>query len=99
MNQEPGMSISLPPGTTKAKIYKIGSNGLTLAGVLNAISSSGNEGQTVFIELEDLKARAAKLYPNSPYLQAEWIRAVGVVRAQRGWVLDRGTPRPSWRAA
>lgn len=37
----------------------------------------------------DLQARAAKNYPDSPYLQAEWIRAVGVVRGTKnGWVMD-----------
>lgn len=38
---------------------------------------------------EDLQARAAKNYPDNPYLQAEYIRAVGVVRATKGgWVMD-----------
>jgi hypothetical protein len=36
-----------------------------------------------------LEARAARNYPDSPYLQREWIRAVGVVRSTRGgWVMD-----------
>jgi len=37
-------------------------------------------------ELADV---AARLYPQSQYLQAEWQRAVRVVRASpRGWLLD-----------
>ena len=33
---------------------------------------------------------AAKLYPDAPCLQAEWRRAVSVVRAtSRGWLLDQ----------
>ncbi len=36
-----------------------------------------------------LQERAARNYPDNPYLQAEYIRAVGVVRATRnGWVAD-----------
>ncbi len=36
-----------------------------------------------------LQARAYLLYPNNPYLQDEWIRAVGVVRSTKGgWVMD-----------
>lgn len=38
---------------------------------------------------ETLPARAARLYPDSPYLQAEWLRAVRLVRStSRGWLLD-----------
>ena len=34
--------------------------------------------------------RAERLYPENPYLQAEWRRAVSVVRAtSRGWLLDQ----------
>ena len=37
----------------------------------------------------DLQGRAAKNYPDNPYLQAEWIRAVAVVRGTKnGWVMD-----------
>ena len=33
---------------------------------------------------------AAKLYPDDPYLQAEWLRAIRVVRTtSRGWLLDQ----------
>ena len=36
-----------------------------------------------------LQQRAARAYPDSPALQAEWLRAVRVVRAsRRGWLLD-----------
>lgn len=36
-----------------------------------------------------LQARAARNYPDDPYLQAEWMRAVGVVRSTKnGWVAD-----------
>lgn len=36
-----------------------------------------------------LAARAARNYPDNPYLQAEYIRAVGVVRSTAGgWVMD-----------
>lgn len=38
----------------------------------------------------DTSGRAALLYPDSAYLQAEWQRAVAVVRAtSRGWLLDK----------
>lgn len=37
----------------------------------------------------DLAAHAARLYPDSPFLQAEWMRAVQTVRTTtRGWLLD-----------
>jgi len=38
----------------------------------------------------DTAGRAALLYPDSTYLQAEWQRAVAVVRATSGgWLLDK----------
>ncbi len=41
-----------------------------------------------------LAARAARNYPDDPYLQREWIRAVGVVRrSARGWLLDNPARR------
>ncbi len=44
---------------------------------------------------EDLQARAERNYPDNPRLQAEWIRAVGVVRETTGgWVMDL-SPLPS----
>lgn len=44
--------------------------------------------------VEDLQARAARNYPDNAYLQAEYIRAVGVVRGTKnGWVADV-TPLP-----
>lgn len=40
-------------------------------------------------ECEGLLERAARLYPESPYLQQEWLRAVLTVRMTvRGWLLD-----------
>jgi hypothetical protein len=34
-------------------------------------------------------ALAARLYPESPYLQSEWLRAIEVVRgSRRGWLLE-----------
>lgn len=34
--------------------------------------------------------RAARLWPDSPTNQREWLRAVGVVRrTRRGWLLDQ----------
>lgn len=45
-------------------------------------------------ETTALAERAARNYPDDPYLQREWIRAVGVVRrTSRGWLLDRRAPR------
>lgn len=36
-----------------------------------------------------MQARAAALYPDNQYLQAEWLRAVKLVRSTRsGWLLD-----------
>ena len=43
---------------------------------------------------DDLQARAARLYPNSEYLQQEWIRSVRELRAGRGWLMDAGTRAP-----
>lgn len=41
-----------------------------------------------------LSAQARRLYPESEYLQAEWLRAVAVVRSTtNGWRLDRSVPR------
>jgi hypothetical protein len=39
---------------------------------------------------DPLALRAARLWPDSPALQAEWLRAVEVVRStSKGWLLDR----------
>ena len=39
---------------------------------------------------DGLQELAARLYPESAYLQAEWVRAVGGVRqSSRGWLLDK----------
>ena len=41
-----------------------------------------------------LAERAARNYPDDPYLQREWMRAIGVVRrTTRGWLLDRRAAR------
>lgn len=41
-----------------------------------------------------LEHRATLLWPQSPYLQAEWLRAVGVLRqGRRGWVMDQPLKR------
>lgn len=41
-----------------------------------------------------LAAMAARLYPDSQYLQREWLRAVALVRSTaRGWILDRKVVR------
>jgi hypothetical protein len=38
--------------------------------------------------------RAARLFPESEYLQREWRRAVAVVRkTRRGYLLDRPVPK------
>lgn len=43
---------------------------------------------------DGLEQIAARLYPDSTYLQAEWVRAVRVVRGtSRGWLLDRPVPK------
>lgn len=43
---------------------------------------------------DGLEVIAARHYPDSAYLQREWIRAVQVVRASsRGWLLDRPAPK------
>lgn len=37
-----------------------------------------------------LPALAERLWPEAPALQAEWLRAIAVVRATtRGWLLDK----------
>lgn len=39
---------------------------------------------------EPLQARAERLWPDDPYLQAEWMRKVHMVRAtKRGWLAER----------
>lgn len=49
---------------------------------------------------DGLAARAARLYPDSHYLQEEWRRAVAVVRStSRGWLLDRPAVRQERRHA
>jgi hypothetical protein len=49
---------------------------------------------------DDLAPIAARLYPDSPALQAEWMRAVGVVRrTARGWLLDRPAQKQGQRHA
>lgn len=46
-----------------------------------------------------LAARSARLWPDSPYLQAEWLRAVKTVRATtRGWLLERPVRKEAGRA-
>jgi ketosteroid isomerase-like protein len=43
---------------------------------------------------------AERLYPHSDYLQAEWRRAVSVVRSTaRGWLLDQPAQRQRGRHA
>lgn len=43
---------------------------------------------------DPLLARAQRNYPDSDYLQREWLRAVGVVRRTgRGWLLDKPLQR------
>jgi hypothetical protein len=43
---------------------------------------------------DPLLARAQQNYPDSEYLQREWLRAVSVVRkTSQGWVADRLVPR------
>jgi len=45
---------------------------------------------------EDLAPRAESLFPHSPHLQAEWVRAVLLVRrTSRGWLLDKRAARLS----
>ena len=40
-------------------------------------------------EAEALRQQAERLYPRNAALQAEWIKAIGVVRSTtRGWVYD-----------
>lgn len=43
---------------------------------------------------DPLLERARRNYPDSEYLQREWLRAVGVVRrTSRGWLLDKPLQR------
>lgn len=38
--------------------------------------------------------RAARLWPENPYLQLRWLRAVAMVRrTKHGWLLDKPQPR------
>jgi hypothetical protein len=47
----------------------------------------------VIVDDPDLIKRAERLWPLSPYLQAEWRRAVALVRSTKGgWVLDQRKP-------
>ena len=46
------------------------------------------------IALKTLQTQAARLYPDSDYLQREWMRAVGIVsRSSGGWLLERKVMR------
>lgn len=50
--------------------------------------------QAVPAKPNPLQAKAEKLWPDSPRNQAEWLRAVQVVRMSRaGWLLDRRVRR------
>ena len=41
-----------------------------------------------------MRHRAARLWPESEYLQREWLRAVSVVRkSPRGWLIERQVRR------
>lgn len=52
--------------------------------------STKNAAPEALRHLADLLNQARRLYPSSPYLQAEWLHAVGTVRAtSAGWILDR----------
>lgn len=64
---------------------------------LEAAESAANDDMAARVEFpqpddrsgRELRERAARNYPDSPYLQAEWRRAIGVVRATKGgWRLD-----------
>jgi len=45
-------------------------------------------------QADALRIQAARLYPDSDYLQREWMRAVGVVRRTAGgWLLERKVVR------
>lgn len=45
-------------------------------------------------QMDPLRERAAVLWPESPYLQREWMRAVRAVRrTPGGWLLDRNVSR------
>lgn len=38
--------------------------------------------------MSSMTDQAARLYPNSPTMQAAWVAAVAYLRAGRGWVHD-----------
>lgn len=38
-----------------------------------------------------LIARAKLVWPNSPYYQGRWIRAIKILRTGRGWLLEGST--------
>lgn len=41
-----------------------------------------------------LKSKASSLWKDNPYLQREWLRAVGIVRqTSRGYLLDKPVQR------
>jgi hypothetical protein len=45
-------------------------------------------------QADALRLQAVRLYPDSAYLQREWMRAVGVVRRSTGgWLLERKVQR------
>lgn len=45
-------------------------------------------------QADALRMQAVRLYPESAYLQQEWMRAVGIVRRSRdGWILERKVVR------
>lgn len=72
------------------------------ADMLDAAESAANDDLACRVDVPspddrrglELSERAARNYPDSPYLQAEWRRAVAVVRATKGgWRLDNPISR------
>jgi hypothetical protein len=46
--------------------------------------------------MTDLQIKAAKLWPNQPAYQTQWIKAIQTLRANKGWVLEGA--KVNWRA-
>jgi hypothetical protein len=46
--------------------------------------------------MTDLQTKAAKLWPNQPAYQTQWIKAIQTLRANKGWVLEGA--KVNWRA-
>ena len=72
--------------------------GYTQHGRIKAYETATATDLDVPVSPDPLLARAQLAYPDSDYLQAEWVRAIDVVRStSAGWLLDSPAGRTEQR--